>query len=68
MGASGAWMRCDHAGQTMRSDPDPPLDSDAEIELINSSPRYAARALLRRVGWSGAMALLFVGALWLITR
>ena len=52
----------------MRRDPDPPLDSDEEIELIETSPRYAVRAVLRRLAWSGVMAVLFVGALWLVSR
>ena len=52
----------------MRSDSDPPLDSDEEIELINESPRYAARAVLRRLAWSGVVAILFVGALWMVAR
>ncbi|MDB5560169.1 MAG: hypothetical protein JWQ36_3103 [Enterovirga sp.] len=52
----------------MRDDPTPPLDSDEELDLISRSPRYAVRAVLRRLVWSGMVAVLFVGALWMVTR
>ena len=51
---------------TRREDGPAPFDSDEELDTLDNSPRARLWYVLRRIAWTGLVALLCVGALvWL---
>ena len=45
-----------------------PIDSDTELASIGASPRGALAFLMRRIAWSGAIAVLVVVGLFVATK
>ena len=45
-----------------------PIDSDTEFASIGASPRGTLTFMLRRIAWSGAVAVLVVVGLFVATK